>query len=90
MLQHGSGGDYYVYNQEGEGLGSFFGGLFKKALPILGQAIKGTASIAKPHLKKAATELVSKGSKRLIDNISGNIINRIEKPRKKRRRRREL
>ena len=35
--------DRYIYSQSGEGLGSFFGNLVKKAIPILGKAIKGAA-----------------------------------------------
>lgn len=90
IKQHGSGYDdgYYIYSQEGDGLGAIFGNLFKRALPLLGRAIKGTAKMAAPHFKKAASNIVSSGSKRLIDGISGNIVNRIERPRRKRRRRR--
>ena len=50
--------DIYVY-QEGEGLGSFFGNLFRKAIPLVGKAIKGAAHIAKPYAKAAATELAN-------------------------------
>ena len=91
ILQHGSGYDrdgYYFYSQEGEGIGSFFGNLFKSAVPILGRAIKGTVAISKPHLKKAASEVVAAGSKRLLNKISGDIVKSVEKPKKKRRRRR--
>ena len=38
MLQHGSGYDndgYYVYSQDGEGIGSFLGSLFKFQLLII-------------------------------------------------------
>ena len=50
--------DRYIYSQSGEGLGSFFGNLVKKAIPILGKAIKGAAKgaakAALPHLQNAA------------------------------------
>ena len=50
--------DRYIYSQSGEGLGSFFGNLVKKAIPILGKAIKGAAKgaakAALPHLQDAA------------------------------------
>ena len=48
--------DRYIYSQSGEGLGSFFGNLVKKAIPILGKAIKGAAKGAAkatlPHLQE--------------------------------------
>ena len=58
--QKGSGNDIdrYIY-QEGQGLGSFFGNLFRKSIPLLGKAIKGAAHIAKPYAKAAATELAN-------------------------------
>lgn len=89
MLQHGSGYDkdgYYYYSQEGEGIGSFFGNLFKSALPVISRGIKGAISISKPHLKKAAADIVSTGSKRVLNKISGDIVKTIERPKKKRRR----
>ena len=50
--------DRYIYSQSGEGLGSFFGNLVKKAIRILGKAIKGAAKgaakAALPHLQDAA------------------------------------
>ena len=55
--------DRYIY-QEGEGLGSFFGNLFKKSIPLLGKAIKGAAQIAKPHAKAAASELANTAIKK--------------------------
>lgn len=61
--QKGNGDmDRYIY-QDGQGLGSFFGSLMKRALPLLGKTIKGAARIAKPHLKKAATELANSAIK---------------------------
>ena len=71
--QRGNGDmDRYIY-QDGQGLGSFFGSLMKRALPILGKTIKGAVRIAKPHLKKAGTELVDsaikEGSKKLDQAI---------------------
>ena len=61
--QKGNGDmDRYIY-QDGQGLGSFFGSLMKRALPLLGKTIKGAVRIAKPHLKKAATELANSAIK---------------------------
>ena len=91
IMQHGSGYDndgYYVYSmQDGEGLGQFFGSLLKTAIPVLGRAIKGVSQIAKPHLQKAAADIVTAGSKRAIDKLSSDIVTRIETPTKRRRRR---
>ncbi len=64
--------DRYIYsNQSGEGIASFFGNLFRTAVPLIGRAIKGVASIAKPHLKSAAREIIATGSKRAIKRLSG-------------------
>ena len=51
--------DRYIYSQSGEGLASYFVKLAKKAIPILGQAIKGAAKAAVPHLKEAGVATVS-------------------------------
>jgi hypothetical protein len=91
ILQHGSGYDkdgYYYYSQEGEGIGSFFGNLFKSAIPVISRGIKGAVAISKPHFKKAASEIVSSGSKRLLNKISGEIVKSVEQPKKKQKRRR--
>jgi hypothetical protein len=85
VMQHGSGYDsdgYYVYNQEGEGIGSFFGNLFRSAMPVIRQGIKGIGSTLKPHIQKAAGDLVTTGSKRLLQKINE------DKPKKRKRRRR--
>ena len=39
--------------QSGERLGSFFGKVVKTAIPLLQNAIKGTAKAVTPHLTKA-------------------------------------
>ena len=72
IVQDGRGSDIdrYVYTQEGDGLGSFFGNIFKNAVPFLGKAIKGAANIAKPHLVAAGKELISAGAKRGIEEIT--------------------
>ena len=91
MLQHGSGFDndgYYVYNQDGEGFGQFFGSLLKNIVPLFSRGIKASYKIAKPHLQKAAKEIVTSGGKRLLSKISGDIVDSIERPKKRRRRRR--
>ena len=90
IMQHGSGYDgdgYYVYSQEGEGIGTFFGNLMKNALPVIARTIKGATAIAKPHLEKAAKDFVTAGSKQIIGKISGNIANKSGKTTRKRRRR---
>ena len=69
--------DRYIYsNQSGEGIGSFFGNLFRTAIPIIGQAIKGASKIAKPHLKNAAKEILATGAKRAIDKISRSSVHK--------------
>ena len=88
IVQSGAGGiDRYIYNQSGEGIGSFFGNLFRTVAPILGQAIKGTARIAKPHLQRAASDIITTGSKRVLDKISGDIQRKLSTPKTKRRKR---
>lgn len=78
--------DRYIYSQNGEGIASFFGNLFRAVSPILGQAIKGTVNIAKPHLKRAATDVITTGSKRVLEKISGDISKKLNTPKPKRRR----
>jgi hypothetical protein len=91
MMQHGSGYDndgYYIYSQEGEGIGSFLGSLFKSAIPVISRTIKAGSRIAAPHLKKAAVDIATAGSKRIAEKLSGEIAESIQKPKKKRRKRR--
>ena len=86
IVQSGTGGiDRYIYSQDGEGIASFFGNLFRSVSPLIGQAIKGTAQIAKPHFKRAAADIVTAGSKRVLDQISGNIKQKVSKQKSKRR-----
>ena len=66
----GSDMDRYVYTQVGDGLGSFFGNIFKSAVPFLGKTIKGIANIAKPHIVAAGKDLISAGAKRGFEEIS--------------------
>ena len=92
ILQHGRGYDkdgYYVY-QTGEGLSSFFGGLLKSAVPFLRQGLKGLGRAAAPHLKKAGTDIVTAGSKKLIEKISGDVVKKVEGPPSKKRKRRRI
>lgn len=87
FMQHGNGYDsdgYYVYNQEGEGIGSFFGNLFRSAIPVISSAIKGVGSTLKPSLQKAAGDIVTAGSKRILRKINE------DKPAKRKRKRRRL
>ena len=86
---NGTDMDRYIYsNQAGEGIGSFFGNFARYVIPLLGSAIKGAAKVAKPHLKRAAADIITTGTKRAIDKISGDIIHRTHstKPVKRRRR----
>lgn len=72
IVQNGSGSemDRYIYNQNGEGLGSFFGNIMKNAIPFLGKAIKGGWDVAKPHLAAAGKELVVAGAKKGLETFS--------------------
>ena len=72
IIQDGSGLDMdrYIYSQNGEGIGSFLGNIFRFVSPILGKAIKGTVNIAKPHLKRAATDVLTSGGKHILQKLS--------------------
>lgn len=61
--------DRYIYSQNGEGLASFFGKLAKKAIPILGKAIKGAAKAAVPHLQEAVVTGASNLIESAIDKV---------------------
>ena len=65
--------DRYIYSQSGEGLGSFFGKLAKKAIPILGKAIKGAAKAAVPHLQDAAVAGFSNVVDNAIDTVPSEV-----------------
>ena len=74
VIQRGRGDiDRYIY-QEGEGLGSFFGNLFKKVVPLvlptINRAAKGAVDIIKPHAIKAGKDLVSAGAKRGFEELT--------------------
>ena len=71
--QHGSGYDsdgYYIYRQNGEGIGSFLASLFRGALPILGAAIKGAGKAAAPHFQKGIKRAATTGADRLIKSYT--------------------
>ena len=71
--QSGMGGDMdrYIYGtMTGEGLGSLFGSIFRKAVPMVSKAIKGAATVAKPHLVKAGKDLIKAGAKRGFEELS--------------------
>ena len=72
--------DQYIY-QEGEGIGSFLGNMFHTIFPYLKEGIKGIASIAKPHLKATAEDIVRTGTKRVLKKLNN------PKPKTKKRRR---
>ena len=69
VFQTGGDMDGYIYSQEGEGIGSFFGNLFKKVIPLATKAIKGAAAFSKPHLQKAVSDLAAHAGERLIKEI---------------------
>tara|TARA_B110000046_G_C12859096_1_gene341042 strand:- start:233 stop:538 length:306 start_codon:yes stop_codon:yes gene_type:complete len=72
--------DRYIY-QEGQGLGSFFGNLLRKSVPLLGKAIKGAAHIAKPHAKAVAKELANSAIKQTNKEIEKAIHRSHKRPR---------
>jgi len=69
FFQHGGEMDGYIYTQEGEGIGSLFGNLFKKVLPFATKAIKGAVGIAKPFAKQALTEITQEAGKEVIKSL---------------------
>ena len=80
--QNGRGADMdrYIYSQQsGEGLGSVLGGLFKKALPLIGTAIKGAVKIAKPHAIAAGKELITTGVKRGAEELTNRGTQKLSK-----------
>ena len=72
FFQMGGDMDGYIYSQEGEGIGSFFGNLIRRVIPLATKAIKGIAGVAKPHLQSAAKDLVNHATKKLIRTIVPN------------------
>ena len=74
VVQQGRGDiDRYIY-QDGAGIGSMLGNLFKKAVPMIIPAIKGAAKgaakIIKPHAIKAGKDLLSAGAKRGFEELT--------------------
>ena len=61
------------YYQRGEGIASFLGSLFKKAIPLAGKAIKSLAfsSIVKDTTKKLSKNAVSALGDVVADVIAG-------------------
>ena len=86
-FQIGGDMDGYIYTQEGEGIGSFFGNLFRKVIPLATKAIKGIAGIARPHFENAAKEIVGQAGKKLIETITPN--EEAQSPKKRQKRSRE-
>ena len=87
---HGMEMDRYIYsNQSGEGIGSFFGNLFRAAIPLIGRSIKGAAAIAKPHLKSAIKDIIATGSKRAIGKLSGDIVHKVHSSKRTSKRRKK-
>ena len=80
--------DRYIYSsQSGEGIGSFFGNLVRTVVPFLGSAIKGASNIAKPYIKGALKDILTTGTKRAVNKISGPIIHKKHKKHKKQKQR---
>ena len=80
--------DLYIYsNQDGEGIGSFFGKLGRAAIPVLSKAIKGAVRIAKPHIKRAASDIITTGSKSALNKLASKTIH---KPHSRKRKWRNL
>lgn len=71
--QHGKGYDsdgYYIYSQDGEGIGSFLASLLRGALPIVGSAIKTAARAGAPHFKKGVKRAVAVGANDLVNSLA--------------------
>ena len=69
ILQHGKGMDkegYYIYDQNGEGVGAIFSSVLRGALPIL-------APIAARGVKKLAKKLAKKGIKGVKLSVGNNL-----------------
>ena len=86
--------DRYIYGMEGEGLGNLFGSLMRKAIPLIGSAIKGAAKATKPIAVAAGKDILTTGVKRgtevLTKRINSSKKNTVvHKPHKKRRRTRK-
>ena len=73
FFQMGGEMDGYIYTQEGEGIGSFFGNLFRKVLPLATKGIKAAANMAAPHIKQAAKEIASEAGKGVIRTIENKL-----------------
>ena len=59
------------YSQRGEGIASFFTGLFKKAIPFASKAIK---SLASSNIVKDTTKQLTKHAKSSIGDIVADVI----------------
>ena len=86
--------DRYIYGMEGEGLGNLFGSLLRKAIPLIGSAIKGATKVAKPIAIAAGKELVTAGAKRGAEELSKQISSPgkkivVHRPHKRRRRKKK-
>ena len=86
FFQNGGEMDGYIYAQEGEGIGSLFGNLFKKVMPFATKALKGVVGIAKPYAKQVAAELAQEAGKDVIKTLNHKIIYTPENPKKRKRR----
>jgi hypothetical protein len=75
IVQNGAGSemDRYIYNQNGEGLGSFFGSIMKNAIPFIGKTIKGGWKLAQPHISAAGKELITTGAKKGVEALTKTI-----------------
>ena len=78
--QSGNGIDRYIYtrNMHGTGVASFFSKLLTAVIPVAKKGISTAYKIAKPHLKRAATDLVNTGQTELVKHITGKKRKRID------------
>ena len=76
FFQMGGEMDGYIYTQEGEGIGSFFGNLLRKVLPLATKGIKAAANMAAPHIKQAAKEIASDAGRGVIRTIENKLEDR--------------
>ena len=58
--------DRYIYNQEGEGLGNFFGKITRFAKPLLSSAI----NTIKPELRSLGNKVIETGTSAAISGIN--------------------
>ena len=63
--------------------------MMKSGIPVITQAIKGAAKVAQPHLKSAVKDIVTAGSKRVIDKLANDIVHKVHQQKRSSKRRRK-